>query len=506
MTQTTFDWTTPAPLWQPASFRQLTFFRPALFEYRTDEFMESFLADVAAPTPAALQGTQLPAPAAVNGSQPKPSSLFQPAHGCFYLTAASLCCREPGFPDHVVARADGETTFFVMRKLVGGAQSGWKEYGWVVKGKEKQWVQVTGSGRSLLEDEERLPVFPQQTAAGRTLYAGYLPVSSGETYNVPAAQLAVTDQGQTQPLDLPIEELGSRFITPLETLPGLPSDIALTTSVYLLLDLWEYFNTNTYLPDVAAALRDDLNATFSAPKAAEKSALMSYLKSVVLSGSLTLAQAIQKAAQNQEALNAPGGADVTALGFTGAYYLAVPALLNTTQTLLDRVRAALPETRPPLAISKLEPSTNVRYVLRFVYERPQCSPPQVIVSQPSQPFVFAPFFDPNAPARPIRIPLPTDVSIAGFRKFKKGVSFVMSDAMRKKMNTLLGKEKTFLDDGQLNPEGGGDFAFICSFSIQIIFIIAFMLLLIFVVIFNLIFWWLPFFKICLPVPKSLIPE
>jgi hypothetical protein len=124
---------------------------------------------------------------------------------------------------------------------------------------------------------------------------------------------------------------------------------------------------------------------------------------------------------------------------------------------------------------------------------------------PSQPFTFAPFFDPDAPARPVRIPLPSDVSIAGLRKFNKNVTFMMSDAMRKKMQSIVGKEQDILDNPDL-PEPSGDIAFVCSFSIQIIFLVAFMLLMIFVVVFNLIFWWLAFFKICLPVPKKLIPQ
>jgi hypothetical protein len=32
-----------------------------------------------------------------------------------------------------------------------------------------------------------------------------------------------------------------------------------------------------------------------------------------------------------------------------------------------------------------------------------------------------------------------------------------------------------------------------------------MLLIIFVVVLNLVFWWMAFFKICLPIPKRLAP-
>lgn len=493
------DWTLPTPLWEADSFRQIEVFRPALFEYRSDDFMDLFLVAAADKNPALLQAARLQTPASNNGSQPPPNRLFQPAHGCFYMAAASLCCRQPGFPSRTVRKLEGENAFFVVRKLAGN-----QEYAWVVAGESKTWQPVGGAGRTLLEGEDRRPVFPVTTADGRSLYAGYIPVSSSETYNVPASQLVVDGT----PLDLLAQELGSRFTSQLPgllDLPVSPTNIALTTSVYLLLDLWEYFDT--YLPDVAAALRDDLNATFSGSKAAEKADLLSYLKSLAVSGSLTLAAAVQKAAQNQDNLNAPGGGNLTDLGFTSAYNLANSLGVQAgAQTIMDKVKAALPDQKPDLTLPRLDPSISVRYILRFVYERPQCDPPQVEVSQPSQPFVFAPYFDPDAPARPIRITLPTDVSIAGLRKFNKGVTFIMSDAMRKKMNSLLGKEDTFLDDKKLNPENGGAFAFVCSFSIQIIFIIAFMLLLMFVVIFNLIFWWLPFFKICLPVPKSLIPE
>jgi hypothetical protein len=82
----------------------------------------------------------------------------------------------------------------------------------------------------------------------------------------------------------------------------------------------------------------------------------------------------------------------------------------------------------------------------------------------------------------------------------------MSNAMRKKVESIVGKEKALLNSDPTLSEDDGGVAFICSFSIQIIFMIAFMLLLIFVVVFNIIFWWLIFFKICLPVPKKWLPE
>jgi hypothetical protein len=147
---------------------------------------------------------------------------------------------------------------------------------------------------------------------------------------------------------------------------------------------------------------------------------------------------------------------------------------------------------------------DAAYVVRCIYERPQCTDVPEVVSLATDPFVIARFFDPDAPARPVKIPMPTDVSVAGLRKFKKGVSFMLSKSMNQKANQVgAGMLK---DPPELEAADGGDFAFICSFSIQIIFIVAFFLLLIFVLVLNFVFWWIAFFKICLPIPKSLIKE
>ena len=52
-----------------------------------------------------------------------------------------------------------------------------------------------------------------------------------------------------------------------------------------------------------------------------------------------------------------------------------------------------------------------------------------IVSAPTPPFQLAGFFDPDAPARPIRIALPIDTSPAGLRKFDKNTVFMVSDIL-----------------------------------------------------------------------------
>ena len=50
---------------------------------------------------------------------------------------------------------------------------------------------------------------------------------------------------------------------------------------------------------------------------------------------------------------------------------------------------------------------------------------------------MANFFDPDAPARPVRIALPIDTSPAGLRKFDKNAAFVMSDMLCGQVNRMM---------------------------------------------------------------------
>lgn len=507
------DWLRPVPLWHADGRGLSDVFAPALLEFAGDNFMDDFLAAAGAPGAERLRGLALERPA--QGAL----KLFQPVHGRFYLVCSSLCCRVPGFPDRVVRRADDERVGFVLRRLAGGV-----EHAWAGPDGERGWRPLADA-RALPADEERLPMSETTSGAGRTLFFGYLPVASGETF-----KLAPLPPGAPDAADFPdtrVEELGSRFTRPLtgDLKDGLPvgrtmairevSDaMARTASVYLLLEAYEWLADPGNLPDVAAVLAGEPGAALAAPKLAEKQALLAHLQSAP-AGQLSLASLIGDVARQRAALNQPGGVEGDAklgqLGLGPAYNLKPgPAGPHPRQAallaLIDLARAALPDTRPPVRLPKLSQRDDERYLVRCVYERPMCAREPAVVSQPSQPFRLAPFFDPDAPARPVRIPLPGDVSIAGMRKFKKNVSFIMSDAMRSKMERLTGAEQKLLDGDSPNPEQPFDLAFICSFSIQIIFIVAFMLLLVFVFVLNIIFSWIIFFRICLPIPKSWAPK
>src|SRR5262249_16259271 len=151
---------------------------------------------------------------------------------------------------------------------------------------------------------------------------------------------------------------------------------------------------------------------------------------------------------------------------------------------------------------------------RCVYERPACGAlHEDLVSGPSERFQLAGFFDPDAPARPIRIGLPVDTTPAGLRKFDKNTAFVMSDVLCGQVARLRGL--TFCDlirsvlpwplhkdlsvpEGGPCKQGGANVGLVCSLSIPIITICALILLMIMVSLLDIIFRWIPYLIVCFP--------
>ncbi|MET0752923.1 MAG: hypothetical protein ABWZ66_06100 [Pyrinomonadaceae bacterium] len=157
------------------------------------------------------------------------------------------------------------------------------------------------------------------------------------------------------------------------------------------------------------------------------------------------------------------------------------------------------------------------FVIRCVYERPLCGdidPP--VLSEPTKPFQIAGFFDPDAPARPIRISLPIDPTPAGLRKFDRNTAFMMSDLLCGQVNRFKGitfgdlvlsvlpfpfhKGLSIKDKGGCKKSGNISIGMMCSLSIPIITICALILLMIIVSLLDFIFRWLPLFIMCFPLP------
>ncbi len=173
-----------------------------------------------------------------------------------------------------------------------------------------------------------------------------------------------------------------------------------------------------------------------------------------------------------------------------------------------------PDIKPPKPPQK--DNSGGWFVIRCVFEAPNCGPfNPALLSESTVPFKMAATYDPDAPGRPINIPMPLDITPAGLRKHQKNANFMISDMLCGK---LRGARKTTLGDLVLSvlpwpfhkdlPEpgnancskGGIGFGMMCSLSIPIVTLCAMILLTIMVTLFDIFFRWLPFFFLCLPIP------
>ena len=209
---------------------------------------------------------------------------------------------------------------------------------------------------------------------------------------------------------------------------------------------------------------------------------------------------------------------------------AVPlATEQAIHDLEDAIVKALPEkpirsTPPtPLALQPvMDPAGGAQFAIRCVFDRPDCAPlVPPLVSDRSVLFRLAGFFDPEAPARPIRIELPGDITPAGLRKFDKNTAFMISDALCGQLTRIRGhlslgdlvlsvlpwpfhKDLPTESGGAGAPctdNDGNAIGMICTLSLPIITLCALILLFVIVLLFDVIFHWLPYFFICFPLPR-----
>jgi hypothetical protein len=187
------------------------------------------------------------------------------------------------------------------------------------------------------------------------------------------------------------------------------------------------------------------------------------------------------------------------------------------RALRDDVAEPAPE--PAIPIAAIPPANAFEgwFVIRCVFERPGCEPLHGdVVSAPTERFQMAGFFDPDAPARPIRIGLPIDTTPGGLRKFDKNTAFMISDTLCGQIRRVRGlsladlvlsvlpwplhKDLPVGAGGPCRTDAGLSLGMICSMSIPIITLCALVLLMVMVSLLDFVFRWMPYFVICFPVP------
>lgn len=339
----------------------------------------------------------------------------------------------------------------------------------------------------------------------------------------------------------------------LATMANKSRDKLQTASWYALLDLASFLQE--YLPGVWS--RIESNPTGSVPSGTPGRVLIEALQDASFkpetgsdindltiqrnklrgrneaSGATTLAQALQAIEADRASLELATADYVQGeSGWPATKFLLcgqrVKELVDDLEDLVAEALAAAPPDpaqRMPLTPLAQEISAtldetdyaNNLFVIRCVFERPNC-PPSVrpaVVSEPTESFELASYFDPDAPARPIRIPMPVDTSPAGLRKFAKNTMFVLSDTLACQVaaarQITLGDlvlsvlpwpfHKDLPDPGVAGCEDGqGAFGMLCTLSIPIITICALILLIIIVFVLDIIFKWVPYLIFCLPLP------
>jgi hypothetical protein len=528
MTREQVVWRTAQPLWREGLATGAAFARPALLRFAGDDFMEQLAAAVGpggdglGPLVAGSETWQLPG-AGLGTSHERgdaiPIKLFQPVHARYYLLATSLVCRRYGHPDHATDPDRDERVSFVLRRLVPAGAAAvdpsdpatFVEHGWVPAGDAGAWRPAPGGAAAA--GEARLPLFPL-TATGdgrdRRLLAGLVPVSRRETFEpVPTVApgdgtasgdpLAVLADTRLQGLEAAVAGLQTVLGADAAADPALVRESLFFTMVDLARWLGGYLEGSLAH---GATVLDALDETFA--------------RALTWREALATAMAGEASAVFEEGQAEPAPvarldlgtmqAAVKALGVE-QYDPSMPWFFPTQTTFFVEALDALPplaalgaRAGAPAGGAAAGPGGPGIYVARCLYERPRCVPAErQELSAPSRPFLLAPFHDPDAPARPVRIVLPVDTSPGGLRKFPRNVSTVLSAELRKQMQRV--SEET-LRDGSVGPAGAIGFGMVCQLSLPIITICALILLMIIVAILNIVFFWMPLFKICAPVPKE----
>ncbi|MDD4979348.1 MAG: hypothetical protein PHI29_12020 [Gallionella sp.] len=227
------------------------------------------------------------------------------------------------------------------------------------------------------------------------------------------------------------------------------------------------------------------------------------------------------AAKNIVVANEDIGATDATLSTVESEVAKLDKLVQLVIQAIDLQAPATPAPPLPFAARLRDALTTTQgdagwFTMRCVYLRCDCGPQRMaVLSEPSQRFQLANFFDSDAPARPIRISLPLDTTPAGMRKHSKNTAFVISDVLcgqiqRAKGLGLVDLVRAVLpwplhkdlDVGGMGPckSNEANIGMICSLSIPIITICALILLMIIVSLLDFIFRWMPWFIMCFPIP------
>jgi len=145
-----------------------------------------------------------------------------------------------------------------------------------------------------------------------------------------------------------------------------------------------------------------------------------------------------------------------------------------------------------------EPDTPMAVRCFVRLKTPATCQPSLAWSAYSDYFTVAPWWE-TGYAKPRVIDMPDPFDRGVLRKLKPNIGFAMPGRLGNLMSPSNLKK---LQNGDKPSTGGAAIDWICGFNIPIITICALIMLNVFLQLLNFVFWWLPFVKICLPIPRK----
>ncbi|WP_257446353.1 hypothetical protein [Archangium lipolyticum] len=501
--------------------------RPVLVERTDEDFISAFLGELGSD-----EGRKLLAGTVRNaGQRVQGLKLYQPVHRSFHLAVFEAACDVFGEPRLDPAKI--ESTGLVVRRINPQTK---KTEGWMkLRGEVHGWVPLEDA-RELDRDPDparrgaAFPVGPPQlnalvenalgasppyeesvsllfvapphvcAAAQRTVLYGLVPVASSEAVSNKAAQPHRYDEQELRELLAPyfsdavgvelMKELtGKRYsfhyadeINADMEIPAAKRPLAekqLDQFVAMLRKLISIFNAFDPKEGLLPAL-NRLRLDYGGTSRPMGTALAEAAEVFVLEHS-------DKADRNKKTFLMPRSwprlskADVADL------------VRAASSASLNRLQKLLPQRG---RFDNADALYEVRGFIRV--RRDDGCPPAIVWSTPSPPFEIAPWFE-NGRLPPVQVALPP-VTRKSVRSLLPNVTFQVP---RNVFDLLsINKPKDFLEEKAKTGDGDG-VDWICGFNIPIITLCAFIVLSIFLALLNIIFWWLPFIKICIPLPRSM---
>jgi len=456
-------------------------------------------------------------------------------HRAFYLAAWEAGCRIPGgngFP--AIAPEKIASAGFVIRSgdpgaplgfsLSGGTPIGWapvetgidpdvarqlRAFGLV----SKNAAPVPG-----YTGEETHPLHPLAVQGGgrpRTLLFGFLPIGGAQF--VPPTPPAVDSGSLPDELPWPFGLQGRSGGAPPDSgytfdrqIAGGYVDSRLAAVLRVVLSRYQLATPGEWAAaegahDPLVAILDGLQFFADPPASASGGAALRQWAADNAT-SVTLGSVLSDVATAQELVTrllqldpASSAAQLPARAAVAPGYrnlLIVPEVAAALRSVLrDRQLAATVAAVSTLPLPKFASGGPANYfVVPFVRTIRPDGCPRIHWGSPSKAFAVAAAFDPTA-SRPSLIEMP-DLADA-LQGAANGASFDMPPALANLANNVQS-----LDDfkSQSRPPSGLGIRFICSFSLPVITICAMLMLSIMVGLLNLFMMWMPFVKICLPMP------